>query len=92
MKDKVNKIKEAGKSLHSYYKLRDKGYSEEEAFELAIIKGSKSPVVEIEGVEYSIKEAMKILPCDVAYKTVMGRIKYGMTPYEAITKPALKKY
>lgn len=92
MKDIVSKVKESGKSLHSYYKLRDKGYSEEEAFELAIVKGSKSPTVEIHGVEYSIKEAMVILVCDVAYSTVMSRIKFGMSPYEAITRPALKKY
>lgn len=92
MKDIVNKVKKSGKSLHSYYKLRDKGYSEEEAFELAITKGTKSPIVKIDDKEYSIKEAMKILPCDVAYSTVMSRIKFGMSPYEAITRPALKKY
>jgi len=92
MKDIVNKVKESGKSLHSYYKLRDKGYSEEEALELAIVKGSKSPIVEIEGVEYSIKEAMELLPCEVAYSTVMSRIKFGMSPYEAITRPSVKKY
>jgi hypothetical protein len=84
----INRVKEAGKSLPSYYKLRDKGYSEEEAFEKAREVGSYNIYVEIEGVQYSLKEAMKVVNCEVDYTTVIKRMKTGgMSAYQAITKP-----
>lgn len=86
----TNRVKEAGKSLPSYYKLRDKGYSEEEAFEKAIIVGSKSIFVEIDGIEYPLKEAMVVVNCEVDYTTVIKRMKQGMTAYQAITRPSQK--
>ncbi len=82
----VKKVKEAGKSVNNYYRLRDRGLSEEEAFEQA--KPAKSfNLITIDGVEYSIPEAMKKLDCKVEYSTVMKRIKFGMSIIEAITRP-----
>lgn len=85
--DKINRVKESGKSVYSYYLHKHKGYSDEEAFENAIDRNSKYVYVEIDGVSYPIKEAMKVVGCQVGYSTVMKRIKFGMSPYEAITRP-----
>jgi septation ring formation regulator EzrA len=88
MKNVLQKLKEANKSLHSYYRHINLGYSVEEAFEKAVIKSSKFITVEINGVSYFIKDAMKLVECQVTYSTVMKRIQKGMSPLEAITKPS----
>jgi hypothetical protein len=82
----VKRVKEAGKSLDSYYRLRDRGLSEEEAFEQA--KPSKSiTTINIDEIEYTIPQAMKKLNSTVDYSTVMKRIKFGMSIIDAITRP-----
>lgn len=90
--DIVKRLKEANKSEYDYYKCREKGYSIEEALELAKEKNSRYIKVEVNGVLYPLKEAMKIVNCEVDYTTVLRRIKLGMTQYQAITRPGLKKY
>jgi len=87
--NKINRLEEEGKSIYSYYLHKHKGYSDEEAFEKARDKNSKFVYVEIDGVSYPIKEAMKVVGCQVGYSTVMKRIKFGMSPLEAITRPNL---
>lgn len=85
----VKRVKEAGKSINNYYRLRDRGLSEEEAFEQAKpLKVFK--LVTIDGVEYTIPQAMKRLNCEVDYTTVIKRIQNGMTPYDAIIRPKVK--
>lgn len=79
---------QANKSLHSYYRYRNQGYSVEEAFEKAIVKGSKFITIEIYGDTYTIKEAMALVNCQLTYSAVMKRIKAGMSPLDAITKPS----
>lgn len=85
----VKKVKEAGKSINNYYRLRDRGLSEEEAFEQAkTIKVFK--LVSIDDVEYTIPQAMKKLNCEVDYTTVLKRIQNGMTIIDAITRPKVR--
>jgi len=85
----VKRVKEAGKSLDNYYRLRDRGLSEEEAFEQAKPIKKRTTIV-IDEIEYTIPQAMKKLNCEVKYITVMKRIENGMPPYEAITKPKVR--
>ena len=86
----TTRIKEAGKSEYDYFINRRLGYSEEEAFNLAKPKNQKFIYVEINGESYSLSKAMEMLNCEVDYTTVLKRIKFGMTPYEAVTKPKVR--
>jgi hypothetical protein len=88
----VNRLKEANKSEYHYYRCREQGYSIEEALELAKEKNSRYIEVEIDGIVYPLKEAMRVVNCEVDYTTVLRRMQNGMSGYEAITRPSLKKY
>jgi hypothetical protein len=83
----IEKLEKANKSYARYYNLKHQGYSQEEAFEKTTQKYSYYIKVSINGVEYSVKEAMTLLGCKLAYTTVLYRINKGIDPLTALTLP-----
>lgn len=84
-------LKRKGLSSKHYYQLRDEGASVEEALQKCKRSGHKKIVINLEGKEVPLKEALLLINSPVLYSTALQRISKGWDPYKAVTTPPFQK-